>query len=234
MQNRPSASLDTPVPWLTRFTDACGIVWPREFLITPQNGIVAGSPPSFRCIACGPPPASRLAVCGSANAWGRVPAFEPAAVDGASGAGGSVAVGEGAGAAAAFFSLASLSRFWRSASFESAGGAAEFANFAGKMLAVAQDVHLAMRAGERRIVSYHREAFWAVNFNLLQKIIPQWTKRHDFVYSGILDNGAHYLCITSLPANDPATGTAWISGQKARIGVIVGGQRSNELLVTIK
>jgi len=72
------------------------------------------------------------------------------------------------------------------------------------MLAPAQDVHLSMRAGDSRIYTTKRDAFWAVNFELLQKIIPQWTKRHDFVYSGILENGAHYLAITSLPGNDPA------------------------------
>lgn len=87
---------------------------------------------------------------------------------------------------------------------EDAGGPAEFANVAAKMLSVAQDVHLAMRAGDRRMYTHKREAFWAVNFNLLQNLVPQWTKRHDFVYGGAFPDGPHYLCITSLPANDAA------------------------------
>ncbi|HEV8605371.1 MAG TPA: S41 family peptidase [Tepidisphaeraceae bacterium] len=86
---------------------------------------------------------------------------------------------------------------------ESAGGPAEFANTAGKLLAVAQDVHLAMRAGDRRIVTWKRDVFPAMNFELM-KSIPMWMKRHNFVYSGMFSNGARYLCITSLPADDAA------------------------------
>jgi len=86
---------------------------------------------------------------------------------------------------------------------ESAAGPAEFANTAGKMLAVAQDVHLAMRAGERRIVTWKRDVFPAMNFELM-KSIPMWTKRHNFVYSGMFSNGTRYLCITSLPGGDDA------------------------------
>ena len=87
---------------------------------------------------------------------------------------------------------------------EAAGGPGEFATVAAKMLSAAQDIHLSLRAGERRIYTHKREAFWAVNFTLLQTLVPQWTKRHDFVYSGVFENGPHYLCITSLPANDAA------------------------------
>jgi hypothetical protein len=86
---------------------------------------------------------------------------------------------------------------------ESAGGPAEFANTAGKLLAIAQDVHLAMRAGNRRIVTWKRDVFPAMNFELM-KSIPMWMKRHNFVYSGMFSNGTRYLCITSLPADDAA------------------------------
>jgi len=87
---------------------------------------------------------------------------------------------------------------------EAAGTPGEFAAIAAKMLGAAQDIHLSLRAGERRIYTHKRDVFPAMNFQLLQKIIPQWTRRHDFVYSGILPDGARYLCITSLPASDAA------------------------------
>src|SRR5258706_9577176 len=90
------------------------------------------------------------------------------------------------------------------ARLEGAGGPAEFANAAVKLLSAAQDVHLAMRAGERRMVTWQRDVFPAMNFQLLQKTVPQWTRRHDFVYSGVYPQGTRYLCITSLPAQDAA------------------------------
>src|SRR5258706_10464540 len=87
---------------------------------------------------------------------------------------------------------------------EAAGSAGEFATMAAKMLGPAQDIHLSMRAGERRIYTHKRDVFPAMNFQLLQKTVPQWTRRHDFVYSGIYPDGTRYLCITSLPADDAA------------------------------
>ena len=87
---------------------------------------------------------------------------------------------------------------------EAAASPGEFATLAAKLLAPAEDIHLSMRAGERRIYTHKRDAFWAVNFNLLANLVPQWTKRHDFVYSGAFPDGTQYLCITSLPANDAA------------------------------
>jgi hypothetical protein len=87
---------------------------------------------------------------------------------------------------------------------ENAGGPAEFATTAAKMLGAAQDVHLSMRAGERRIYTHKRDVFPAMNFQLLQRTVPQWTKRHNFVYSGLYPQGARYLCITSLPGAEDA------------------------------
>jgi hypothetical protein len=83
---------------------------------------------------------------------------------------------------------------------EAASGPAEFATTAAKLLSAAQDVHVAMRAGDRRIVTHKRDVFPAFNFKLLERTVPQWTKRHDFVYSGVYPN-AHYLCIASLPVD---------------------------------
>jgi hypothetical protein len=83
---------------------------------------------------------------------------------------------------------------------EAASGPAEFATTAAKMLSAAQDVHVAMRAGDRRIVTHRRDVFPAVDFKLLERTVPQWTKRHDFVYSGVYPN-AHYLAIASLPVD---------------------------------
>jgi hypothetical protein len=83
---------------------------------------------------------------------------------------------------------------------EAAAGPAEFATLAARMLSAAQDVHVAVRAGDRRMVTHKRDVFPAMNFHQLERTIPQWTKRHDFVYSGIYPN-AHYLCITSLPVD---------------------------------
>jgi hypothetical protein len=87
---------------------------------------------------------------------------------------------------------------------EAAAGPAEFATTAAKMLSAAQDIHLSMRAGERRIYTHTRDVFPGMNFQLLQKTVPQWTKRHDFVYSGVYPDGIRYLCITTLPAQDAA------------------------------
>ncbi|HEV8292226.1 MAG TPA: Ig-like domain-containing protein, partial [Tepidisphaeraceae bacterium] len=87
---------------------------------------------------------------------------------------------------------------------EAAGGPGEFATVAAKMLRAAQDIHLSMRAGERRIYTHKRDVFPAVNFRLLQRLVPQWTRRHDFVYSGVYPDGTRYLCITTLPAQDAA------------------------------
>jgi hypothetical protein len=87
---------------------------------------------------------------------------------------------------------------------ETAQGPSEFANLAAKLLSVAQDVHMAMRAGERRIGTHRRDVFPAMNFRLLERTVPQWAKQHDFVYSGEYPDGTRYLMITSLPANDAA------------------------------
>jgi hypothetical protein len=87
---------------------------------------------------------------------------------------------------------------------EIAGGPAEFATTAAKLLGAAQDIHLSMRAGERRIYTHKRDVFPAMNFQLLQKIVPQWTKLHNFVYSGAYPDGTRYLCITSLPGQEDA------------------------------
>ncbi|HEV8377458.1 MAG TPA: S41 family peptidase [Tepidisphaeraceae bacterium] len=87
---------------------------------------------------------------------------------------------------------------------EAAAGPAEFATTAAKMLGAAQDTHLSMRAGERRIFTHRRDVFPAINFELLKGAVPRWTKRHDWVYSGVFENGTRYLCITSLPGQDAA------------------------------
>jgi hypothetical protein len=87
---------------------------------------------------------------------------------------------------------------------QAAAGPAEFATTAAKMLGPAEDVHLSMRAGERRIFTHKRDVFPAFNFQTIQRIVPQWTKRHNFVYSGEYPDGVRYLCITSLPGTDDA------------------------------
>jgi len=87
---------------------------------------------------------------------------------------------------------------------ENAAGPAEFATTAAKMLSAAQDIHLSMRAGERRIYTHKRDVFPAVNFQLLERTVPQWTRRHIFVYSGLYPDGTRYLCTTSLPGAEDA------------------------------
>ena len=87
---------------------------------------------------------------------------------------------------------------------ESAGGPAEFASRAARMLEAAQDVHLMMKAGERRIATWRRDVFPMVNLQALQRTVPQWKQRGNFVFTGQFDNGVTYLSITSLPADDPA------------------------------
>lgn len=85
---------------------------------------------------------------------------------------------------------------------ESARGPGEFASIAAKMLAPAQDLHLALRVGDRRIPTARRDGiFPAVDGAILRRTVPQWRQRADFVYSGQFPDGTRYLCLASLPAS---------------------------------
>jgi hypothetical protein len=87
------------------------------------------------------------------------------------------------------------------ARLEQARGPAEFASVAAKMLAAAQDTHLAVRAGERRVATFRRPDFFpAIDLRVLQRTVGKFARPHPFVFTGELEGGARYLCLGSLPA----------------------------------
>ncbi len=86
--------------------------------------------------------------------------------------------------------------------FAATGGPAEFASVAAKLLSAAKDVHITMRAGERRLATYQRDVFPCVDLLTVQRVVPGFKKASDSVFTGRFENGTRYLCIASLPADD--------------------------------
>ncbi len=82
--------------------------------------------------------------------------------------------------------------------------AAEFARIAAKMLAPAKDVHLSLQAGTVPFSTFQRRYSPNFNFKLLEKVVPQWQKRSDCVYSGRFDDGIGYVLVTTWGPAKPA------------------------------
>jgi hypothetical protein len=80
----------------------------------------------------------------------------------------------------------------------------KFARQAGKMLAVAQDLHMWLQVDDEFIPTYKRNAQWNIATARLPKQIPDWTKRSELIYSGRFEDGIRYVFIRSFPANKEA------------------------------
>lgn len=74
---------------------------------------------------------------------------------------------------------------------------AEFARTAAKLLAPAEDVHLSLQVGKLPFATFQRKYTLNYKFKLLEKIVPQWQKRSDCVYTGRFDDGLGYILITT-------------------------------------
>jgi hypothetical protein len=103
---------------------------------------------------------------------------------------------------------------------EGAASAAQFASAAARLLEAAQDIHLTLRIGEgQRIATWRRDVFPAVDLRVLEKTVPGWRKRAEFVFSGEYPDGVRYLCLTSLPADEGFVKAAYeVIGEAARAG----------------
>lgn len=73
----------------------------------------------------------------------------------------------------------------------------KFAREAGRMLAVAKDLHVWLTVGERTFASYRRSVRPNCNTAVLKKLVPQWTKRNDAVTTGRFPGGIGYILLPS-------------------------------------
>ena len=80
---------------------------------------------------------------------------------------------------------------------EAAGSAHDFAQIAGTLLARAQDKHIWLQIGERRIPSFVRPVAPNVKPDLLPKLIPNYEQVSDVVGLGRWDEGVGYIRIDS-------------------------------------
>ena len=60
----------------------------------------------------------------------------------------------------------------------------QFARYAGRLLASAQDVHIAVRLGERYFASFRRSAPINGDFRAMPERVPNWEQHNNIIFSG--------------------------------------------------
>ena len=81
------------------------------------------------------------------------------------------------------------------AALEQATSPAAFAVEAGKLLATAQDMHIWLKADGQTYASHRRNVQGNVNPATVERVVPNWQKRSEFVYTGRFDDGIGYVAI---------------------------------------
>ena len=85
---------------------------------------------------------------------------------------------------------------------EAAKNAKEFATEAAKLLAKAGDIHVWLKVGDEIVPTHRRQYAANFNFNTLPKVVPNWKKQNDIVYTGLFEDGTRYVLIASWPGDN--------------------------------
>lgn len=80
-----------------------------------------------------------------------------------------------------------------------------FARASGKMLAAAQDLHIWLKVDEKIVGSHSRRVPPNCNLKTLSRVVPNWKKHNESIYTGQFEDGVGYILIASLDAADGGT-----------------------------
>ena len=85
---------------------------------------------------------------------------------------------------------------------EQASSAPQFARAAAKLLAGTEDLHIWLKAGPASFAAHTRRVAPNCNLDALARLVPNWQRRADAVYTGRFEDGIGYIMITTWSAED--------------------------------
>jgi hypothetical protein len=81
----------------------------------------------------------------------------------------------------------------------------EFAEIAAKMLSIAKDMHLWVKIGDQTVGGTKRNIQRNYRMDILEKMVPNWTRHNDRISTGRLEGGVGYILIVNWDTKDKST-----------------------------